>query len=304
MHRNPPTRKHALGVATSIRNAKHRRLLALPHVVGTMIGRKYVDGVRQSDLSVVVMVDKKRARTRLGSDEIVPTTLRVDGKSVKTDVMSVGTLRPQKWTKAIRCTDGLERGLVTLFWREESAIKGMTCAHVVAGHDKDPFTPTSVKLRPTGGKDLVVGQSGPAFNNSGRGIQDDFGFDDVALFGVEPSWAQADAANLPRLEVSAASESTNRLIAETEHGSLEGTVRGVNAVFDAAYCDFVIGVDYPGTYDGDSGALWRTPSRRGVAIHARGGFDYGGAGSSVTAAMSLLRILKKLGIPRDALLAP
>jgi hypothetical protein len=64
-------------------------LLELPNVVGVGVGYKESQGVRTSEMSVVVLVSKKLPQSALQVDQMVPRQL----DSVRTDVVEVGELR-------------------------------------------------------------------------------------------------------------------------------------------------------------------------------------------------------------------
>lgn len=66
------------------------RLESLPHVVGTAVGKKRVDGERTDETCLVVFVDRKVPESELAEDERVPETVEFDGERVATDVQQVG----------------------------------------------------------------------------------------------------------------------------------------------------------------------------------------------------------------------
>lgn len=66
------------------------RLESLPHVVGTAVGKRRVDGVRTDETCLVVFVDRKVAETELSDGEIVPETVDCGGETLSTDVQEVG----------------------------------------------------------------------------------------------------------------------------------------------------------------------------------------------------------------------
>ncbi|MFC6905424.1 hypothetical protein [Halalkalicoccus tibetensis] len=66
------------------------RLESLPHVVGTAVGKRRVDGEKTDETCVVVFVDRKVAETQLADEEIVPETVDCDGEELATDVQEVG----------------------------------------------------------------------------------------------------------------------------------------------------------------------------------------------------------------------
>lgn len=68
------------------------RLESLPHVVGTAVGKKRVDGERTDEDCVVVFVDRKVPETQLADEEVVPGTVDCDGEEFSTDVQEVGNV--------------------------------------------------------------------------------------------------------------------------------------------------------------------------------------------------------------------
>lgn len=69
------------------------RLESLPHVVGTAVGRRRVDGRETDETCLIVFVDEKLPETRLAEDAVVPATVEVDGETIGTDVQEVGDVR-------------------------------------------------------------------------------------------------------------------------------------------------------------------------------------------------------------------
>lgn len=67
-----------------------RDLLARPNIVGLGIGYKQVQGEETDKLSVITMVAEKRPVAALAPGELIPPQI----KSVPTDVVEVGILRP------------------------------------------------------------------------------------------------------------------------------------------------------------------------------------------------------------------
>lgn len=65
-------------------------LESLPHVVGTGVGKKRINGESTDETCVVVFVDEKLPQAQLGDDETVPETVDCDGEMLATDVQQVG----------------------------------------------------------------------------------------------------------------------------------------------------------------------------------------------------------------------
>jgi hypothetical protein len=75
---------------TDVPQAVRERLESLPHVVGTAVGKKRIDGEQTNETCVVVFVDEKLSEAQLTDEEIVPETVDCDGEILATDVQQVG----------------------------------------------------------------------------------------------------------------------------------------------------------------------------------------------------------------------
>lgn len=75
-------------------------------------------------------------------------------------------------------------------------------------------------------------------------------------------------------------------------GVRTGVIVGIEQELQGVRCDYVIKVDLPGTFRGDSGMLWRNSAGMPVAIHAKAP----GQGAEITAAMSAERAETWLGV--------
>lgn len=75
---------------TDVPQSVRGQLESLPHVVGTAIGKKRVNGEKTDETSVIVFVDRKVAETQLADEEQVPETVDWDSESFRTDVQEVG----------------------------------------------------------------------------------------------------------------------------------------------------------------------------------------------------------------------
>ena len=180
-------------------------------------------------------------------------------------------------------------------------LRGLSCAHVLRGADWDVHAESPVWLWRGETENLKAGHTLRAFDTTGSGASDDYGFDDAVSFTVDAAWTAAESSSLRQFRITDVGEDEERLSAITGRGVMDGDVRGVNMEYGVWYCDYLINVDYPGSYDGDSGSLWCSADGRGVAIHARGGEDYANKGSRLSAAMSVTRILKKFGVSASQL---
>ncbi len=71
------------------------RLEALPHVIGTCIGKRREQGCKTDETCLVVLVKEKVADAQLEPEHRIPETVEFDGVTVRTDVQQVGDVRIQ-----------------------------------------------------------------------------------------------------------------------------------------------------------------------------------------------------------------
>ena len=71
------------------------RLEALPHVIGTCIGKRREQGCKTDETCLVVLVKEKVPDAQLDPDDRIPETIDLDGVTVRTDVQQVGDVRIQ-----------------------------------------------------------------------------------------------------------------------------------------------------------------------------------------------------------------
>lgn len=111
-----------LATVQEVKEAHEEELLRLPNVVGVGVGRKVSKGKERDELAVVVYVRRKYAESSLNKRDTVPKsltaqaqvsvpptagileadTLKLDGKSVPTDVKEVGDVVAQAYTARLR----------------------------------------------------------------------------------------------------------------------------------------------------------------------------------------------------------
>ncbi|MCH7662082.1 MAG: hypothetical protein IH933_16405 [Euryarchaeota archaeon] len=75
---------------TDVPRSVRKQLESLPHVVGTAIGKKRVEGRKTDETCIVVFVDEKLPDAQLTDKEIIPETVECDGETLATDVQQVG----------------------------------------------------------------------------------------------------------------------------------------------------------------------------------------------------------------------
>jgi hypothetical protein len=86
----------ALGASPALHYKRTRRIFDDPNIVGIGISEKVTERKSTGDLSLCFYVEKKVAKRKLDSDELVPPVMAApDGKAIFTDVKQIGRLRPQ-----------------------------------------------------------------------------------------------------------------------------------------------------------------------------------------------------------------
>jgi hypothetical protein len=270
-------------------------------VAGTMLGAKVTDGEVTAENSIIVLVKSKRALSRLSRDERIPKWLSADGVRMRTDVMRMGSIEWQGWQNAVYCSDAIHNGVVSAFIREKDRVLGLSCAHVLEGKDGKADKPSPVTLQTSEGQLLEAGVTIDARRSSGKGFGDGFGFADVAAFSVKADWAIRNVDRL--LPIEAVSNANGAVYLQTLAGVRNGRVTGERFAGDNWFADYVIALEGRGTFEGDSGALWRLPDGRGVAIHAGGANKKSNGETMLSVAMSLPRALSALGLASERLVA-
>lgn len=91
-------RVEELAPVAEVQKAHEQELLARENVVGVAAGVKMTKGRPTGERSLLVLVEEKRARTKVAKAALVPK--EVDG--VPTDVLGVGPIRPLSFTARVR----------------------------------------------------------------------------------------------------------------------------------------------------------------------------------------------------------
>lgn len=283
-----------MAALAAAREQQHARLCQLPNVRGTMLGEKLVCGTPTGEKCVVVIVEDKVDRADLPRAGRIPRTLRAEGKNVATDVLAFGHFLAQ----AVRtCSDGRTRATVSAIARGAAGPVGITCAHALGGRDGNLATSEAISLwSPERKVYLPAGRSGPSIRHPGLGIPTDFGFADIGMFSLEyDPVLRKYAGGLAPMPLVASLQIGSAVYAETGRGRVSGYVQGIRAILRDFRCDIVVRVDPPGTFEGDSGAIWRSAPGRAMAIHAMGTAAPVGQGSAFSAAMLASRAARLLG---------
>jgi hypothetical protein len=72
-----------------IKEATEKQLLKIPGVTGVAIGQKEKNGVRTGEISILVLVEKKKQETEIPENQLIPAVIN----GVKTDVIETGVIR-------------------------------------------------------------------------------------------------------------------------------------------------------------------------------------------------------------------
>ena len=262
-----------------------------------MLGRKMTAGKSTPDTCLIVVVGTKVQRAKLSKSDRIPASVRLDGKQIPTDVLPLGRFLPQSLDTIRFCSDGRTRATVTAFARSIAGPVGVTCAHALAGPDRAGATSDPIGLWSPERSDYVTaGRSGPSVWHAGLGVASDFGFADVGLFTLDSTDLKQMANQLPPMRIVVAPRDGMVVFADTGHGRISGEIHAVQAILGTMRCDVVVRADPPGTFEGDSGAVWRTAQGSAAAIHALGSPAAPGQGSTFSAAMLVSRAARLLNV--------
>lgn len=136
--------------------------------------------------------------------------------------------------------------------------------------------------------------SAMALAGGGAGVPGAFGFSDAALFTLTDAELYQRALNATPIPLTAP-KFGETVYGSATSGAKTGKVIGIEKRIGVHLADIVVRVDYPGTFRGDSGMLWRNASGHALAIHAQGN-GAPGVGSRLTAAMSASRAASGLSV--------
>ncbi len=291
-------RRRLIGRLRSSRSEIFKRICDRPNVIGSMIGVKYRGGVRTNRLGLTVFVSEKIPKNDLDARARIPKTIQVAGNRIYTDVVTWRSMGEQALDRASILYDGYQQGTLTGFGRRGERTYGLSCAHCLAGQDRNPASPTAISMYSLDqGKYLDVGQSLFSVYSAGPGNAGDFGYIDCGLFSLtEDSMIERARRASPLESVRDLRDLIGQPLSATSslHSPGYDQVRHAQVIgieFEAFHerCDVVLEVQSPGTFRGDSGMLWITPAGKAAAMHARGELMPPGKGSRLTTAMSVAR---------------
>jgi hypothetical protein len=281
----------------AVRAKARDSLHALPNVIGTALGEKLTSGTLTKERSVIIYVSEKKPRVAL-KNGLVPKTIITGQQKLSTDVVEIHTLRQQFGPPPYFCRDGARVGSVTAMCRFDAQVFAATCAHNLKGPDLDIYTRDRMELyHPYLNKWIEVGDTNFVQYARGYGLRGNYGFIDAGLFTIE------DDNLATRCRVANELRCWDRVrtgikvwALASKRRTLRGVIVHVEEDFGQLYADACIMVDPPGTYDGDSGVLWRTDSGIAAVVHARGSGDYGDGGTQFSFGMFAHRVEAALGV--------
>ena len=270
-----------------------------PNLVGSMIGLKYRRGVRSKSVGLTLFVTEKIPETELSPRHRIPKSIKTTAGTLNTDVVVWRPMVEQGLEQATLMYDGSRQGTLTCFGLRSDNGFGVSCAHCIAGDDRNPATPTIVEMWDAQNRQwLKAGKSLYAPYSPGPGEPGNFGYVDCGLFSLRDDDLTTRARNARRLRtVKNLYELLDQRLTGRSSLDPEGVndpnrrarVIGVEMEALDGNSDVVLEVEYPGTFKGDSGMLWLTSVGKAAAIHARGEETQEGRGSSLVTAMSAAR---------------
>ena len=267
-------------------------------VRGSAIGNRYADGELTDQQAFLVLVEKKIPPQKLKSN-LLPKEIRIGKNLIRLDVVEVGTLQRQSnCSPKFSLASGSNLGTVSARIKISESVYGLTCAHCLFDSPNSSSLSQQISLWVGESEDYIhSGNPLPdhIMMTNGTGISGDFGFIDAGAFSIEqPSHFQycefefIDTFSAPRIGT--------KVFLESSHGSIEGQVAMVEAEYMNTFSDTVIQTLDSGTFEGDSGGIWRTrASGKYLAMHTLGTESENGNGSLFSFSSYCQRVASKLG---------
>jgi len=292
--------KASLEQLRKIRTREADRLNGFDNVVGTGLGQKKTKDKYTSAAAIVVYVSNKLSTQECGKHKI-PETLKLGNIVVETDVIELTNIHNQHGEPPYFCSDDYQQGTVTaLCVKKPGKVYGATCTHCLTGEDDDPYTPDKIYLASQYDEDFsYIGMSDEnPLDNNGFGLPGDYGFLDASLFTVEDNAlkAKVDLFSTPMRFWNYPRKGTRVFLSLSKGRKVTGTINAVESITDDFFVDVLIDIDYPGTFKGDSGGLWRTANGNAVAVHCKGAGAHTSGGSSYSLCMYAHRMQRELGV--------
>lgn len=299
MRRTPQQRQTEITRLRKARCEALQRLEKLPNLVGSMIGLKFRSNVRTNGLGLTLFVSEKVPESEIAPRHRIPRTIKTSAGILKTDVLVWRSMVEQSLQQSSLMYDGSQQGTLTCFGLRDDRAFGVSCAHCLAGIDRNPATPTNVDMWDEQNRQwLKAGKSLYSVYSAGPGEIGNFGYIDCGIFSLRDDDLILRAKSAQRLQTV-----TNLydLFDQQLTGRSSLNPQGANDPIRHAYvigieqetvdgnCDVVLEVVKPGTFKGDSGMLWFTSDGKAAAIHTRGDNAPHGQGSLYVTAMSAAR---------------
>ena len=301
-----------------MRTTLDHRLRGCRGLTGTALGKKFVNGKPTNNMCFTVFVEKKLPPSRVSGRERAPKSVSFGQVRLQTDVVSFNP----EWvnqgqfdlSKPISVRDRKKLGTLTCFGKSGREVFGVSCAHVLAGLDKDLTTPDPIDAYGEIDREWVqVGESSTLIKYRVENAQDieRFGFLDIgmaALHNRELLTAANSASPMDLFHAREDARSIRRLIGSRVSGQGGRTGRHTAVVRNIwarnvgpAKLNVDVLIEHPEgarmTKRGDSGMLWRLDDGRGLAIHAIGDRPpRRNLGSKFSACMFASRAANALGV--------
>ncbi len=292
--------KASLDELRKLREREADRLLGFGNVIGIGLGQKKIQDKYSSEPAIVVYVSEKLP-TQLCGKHKIPSKLRLGNVTVKTDVIELDNIHNQHGEPPYFCSDDYQQGTVTaLCMKGAGQVFGATCTHCLTGEDQDPYTPDKIYLASQYDDDFAyigISDENPLDSN-GFGLPGNYGFLDASLFTIEDNAlkAKTELFATPMKFWEYPRKGTKVFLELSLGRKVTGTINAVELIVDDFFVDVLIDIDYPGTFKGDSGGLWRTASGNAVAVHCKGAGAHTDGSSSYSLCMYAHRMQRELGV--------
>lgn len=296
------------------RRKLHDILKCYPNVMACGFGVKTTDGQTSDEQCITIFVSEKLAKAQLKGSEVIPKSIKQHRQSISTDVIKLGDFRrqsaPENYPFGECLSDTVRNGTRSAYVATDNGIMALTCSHVVAGNDGNPFTTAPINSFDWSDNSWKsFGLSDRAVYQAGAGNPYDFGYLDAALVRISPEVIPSlPIAQVPRFFFLPNLLDDIRRLPGTlvsGFGIASGVCQGViQAVLVSRIdggrfaADLVIASQSPSglTREGDSGMLWQDQNGLILGQHALGQNAPPGQGSQLAIASFIHRIRDKLQI--------
>lgn len=153
-----------------------------PNLVGSMIGLKYRGGLRRKSVGLTLFVTEKVPEKELSPRHRIPKKIKTTAGTLNTDIVVWRPMVEQGLEQATLMYDGSRQGTLTCFGLRSDNEFGVSCAHCIAGDDRNPATPTIVEMWDAQNRQwLKAGKSLYAVYSPGPGEPGNFGYIDCGF---------------------------------------------------------------------------------------------------------------------------